>query len=99
MNITIAHAQVCAAQKRPSVRVLGFQVLLRGFCGTAPDSQQEVCQYEHWLSQPSNTIPGCGAQKIDSVFSAIQNEIRTIQKNSEEIRQNLDNIQMFLDII
>jgi hypothetical protein len=44
------------------------------------------------MSQPSNTIPGCGAQKIDSVFSAIQKEFRRIQKNSEEFRKNLDRI-------
>jgi hypothetical protein len=44
------------------------------------------------MSQPSNTIPGCGAPKIDSVFSAIQKEFRGIQKNSEEFRRNLDRL-------
>ena len=42
MNITLARAQVCGAQKRPLVRALVFQVLLRCLCGTAPDPQQEV---------------------------------------------------------
>jgi hypothetical protein len=58
------------------------------------------------MSQPSNTIPGCGAQTIDSVFSAIQKEFRRIQNNSEEFRENLDRIvniemliYMFLDRI
>jgi hypothetical protein len=39
---------------------------------------------------PSNTTPGCGAQKFELVFSGIQkNEFRRIQKNSEEFRQNI----------
>ena len=41
-NITLARGQVCCAQKRPFVRALVFQVLLRGLCGCAPDSHQEV---------------------------------------------------------
>ncbi len=48
MNKTLARTQVCGAQKRPLVRALVFQVLLRCLCRTAPDSQQEVSSHQ-WL--------------------------------------------------
>jgi hypothetical protein len=51
------------------------------------------------MSQPSNTIPGCGASKIQSNFSAIHREFRTVQSNSEEIYTELDNIYKLLDRI
>jgi hypothetical protein len=47
------------------------------------------------MSQPSNTIPCWGAQKLDSVFSAIQKEFRRIQKNSEEFRRIQKNSEDF----
>ena len=38
----------------------------------------------HWISRPSDTIPGCGAQRNRFRFLSNTEKIRTIQSNSEQ---------------